>query len=88
MHPREFDFDSRGAMIKRDVTSLPRPHAREILSNHFENMVFWFSGGSLSVHISNLKFWNDPIAKLYHVSAIPATFILDEKGVPSPEKKR
>ncbi|MDB4284905.1 AhpC/TSA family protein [Flavobacteriaceae bacterium] len=32
-------------------------------------------------HISNLKFWNDPIAKLYHVSAIPATFILDEKGV-------
>ena len=32
-------------------------------------------------HVSNLKFWNDPIAKLYQVSAIPATFILDEKGV-------
>jgi|TARA_B110000483_G_scaffold33044_2_gene40185 thiol-disulfide isomerase/thioredoxin len=32
-------------------------------------------------HVSNLKFWNDPIAKLYHVSAIPATFILDEKGI-------
>ncbi len=32
-------------------------------------------------HVSNLKFWNDPIAKLYKVSAIPATFILDEKGV-------
>lgn len=32
-------------------------------------------------HVSNLKFWNDPIAKLYQVSAIPATFILDENGV-------
>lgn len=32
-------------------------------------------------HVSNLKFWNDPIAKMYQVSAIPATFILDEKGV-------
>jgi len=32
-------------------------------------------------HVSNLKFWNDPIAKLYKVSAIPATFILDENGV-------
>ena len=26
-------------------------------------------------------FWNDPIAKLYKVSAIPATFVLDENGV-------
>ena len=32
-------------------------------------------------HVSNLKFWNDPIAKLYQVSAIPATFILDENGI-------
>ena len=32
-------------------------------------------------HVSNLKFWNDPIAKLYQISAIPATFILDENGV-------
>lgn len=32
-------------------------------------------------HVSNLKFWNDPIAKMYQVSAIPATFILDENGV-------
>ena len=30
--------------------------------------------------ISNLKFWNDPIAKLYNVSFIPQTFILDEDG--------
>ena len=32
-------------------------------------------------HVSNLKFWNDPIAKLYQVSAIPATFLLDDRGI-------
>ena len=32
-------------------------------------------------HVSNLKFWNDPIAKLYQISAIPATYILDENAV-------
>lgn len=32
-------------------------------------------------HVSNLMFWNDPIAKLYKVSAIPATFVLDKNGV-------
>ena len=32
-------------------------------------------------HVSNLKFWNDPIAKKYKVTAIPATFVLDENGV-------
>ncbi|KAF2519188.1 AhpC/TSA family protein [Flavobacterium salilacus subsp. salilacus] len=31
-------------------------------------------------HISNLKFWEDPIAKQYGVQSIPATFILDAKG--------
>lgn len=30
--------------------------------------------------VSNLKKWNDPIAKLYGVESIPATFILDAKG--------
>ena len=30
--------------------------------------------------ISNLKQWEDPIAKLYNVSAIPATFLLDADG--------
>ena len=29
-------------------------------------------------HVSNLKFWDEPIAKLYSVESIPATFILDE----------
>ena len=32
-------------------------------------------------HVSNLKFWDEPIAKKYGIRAIPATFILDENGV-------
>jgi len=31
-------------------------------------------------HVSNLKFWQEPIARAYGVRSIPATFILDEKG--------
>ncbi len=31
-------------------------------------------------HVSNLKYFNDPIARMYNVNAIPATFILDEDG--------
>lgn len=31
-------------------------------------------------HVSNLQFWQDPIARQYNVSAIPATFLLDENG--------
>ena len=30
--------------------------------------------------VSNLKFWEDPIALKYNVKSIPATFILDAKG--------
>ena len=32
-------------------------------------------------HVSNLQFWQDPIAKDYNVRSIPATFLLDENGV-------
>lgn len=32
-------------------------------------------------HISRLMHWQDPIAKLYNVTGIPATFLLDENGV-------
>lgn len=31
-------------------------------------------------HVSNLKFWEEPIAKQYGVTSIPATFVLDAKG--------
>lgn len=30
--------------------------------------------------VSNLKYWNEPIAKKYNVQSIPATFILDSTG--------
>jgi thiol-disulfide isomerase/thioredoxin len=32
-------------------------------------------------HVSNLQFWQDPIAKQYNIRSIPATFLLDENGV-------
>jgi len=32
-------------------------------------------------HVSNLKFWNEPVAGQYSVQSIPATYILDSKGV-------
>ena len=31
--------------------------------------------------ISNLQFWDEPIAQLYGIRAIPAAFLLDENGV-------
>lgn len=31
-------------------------------------------------HVSSLKFWNEPVAKMYSISSIPATFILDKNG--------
>ncbi|SHJ92195.1 TlpA disulfide reductase family protein [Pseudozobellia thermophila] len=32
-------------------------------------------------HVSNVAYFNDPIAKLYNVNAIPAAFLLDENGI-------
>jgi peroxiredoxin len=31
-------------------------------------------------HVSSLSYFNDPVAKLYNINSIPATFILDEEG--------
>ncbi|MFT3796116.1 redoxin domain-containing protein [Flavobacterium sp.] len=31
-------------------------------------------------HVSNLMYWNEPIAKTYGIEAVPATFILDANG--------
>ena len=31
--------------------------------------------------VSNLEFWNEPVAQLYGIRAIPAAFILDKDGV-------
>ena len=32
-------------------------------------------------HVSNLQYFNDPIAKQFNISSIPATFIIDEEGL-------
>ncbi len=32
------------------------------------------------IHVSNLNFWNDPIARQYSIRAIPQSFLLDENG--------
>jgi peroxiredoxin len=32
-------------------------------------------------HVSNLKYWQDPIALLYGVRSIPAAFVLNKEGV-------
>ena len=39
-------------------------------------------------NVSNLKFWQDPIAQTYSVNSIPATFILDENGIVIAERLR
>lgn len=31
-------------------------------------------------HVSNLQYWQDPVAKLYSVRGIPAAFVLDKDG--------
>ena len=31
-------------------------------------------------HVSHLQYWQDPIARMYNIRAIPATFILDQEG--------
>jgi peroxiredoxin len=32
-------------------------------------------------HVSHLQYFNDPVARLYNITSIPATYILDEEGV-------
>ena len=39
-------------------------------------------------NVSNLKFWQDPIAQAYSVNSIPATFILDANGTLIAERLR
>jgi thiol-disulfide isomerase/thioredoxin len=58
------DFEIVGVSLDRD---------RESWINAIENdkIKNW-------VHVSNLKFWGEPIAKLYKVIKMPTTFVLDE----------
>lgn len=54
--------------------SLDRPDQRaQWLKAIEDDKMDWY-------HVSNLLFWNDPIAREYGVRSIPATFIVDETG--------
>lgn len=33
------------------------------------------------IHVSNLQYWDDPIAKKYSIDGLPSTFILDKDGI-------
>ncbi|AEM72188.1 alkyl hydroperoxide reductase/ Thiol specific antioxidant/ Mal allergen [Allomuricauda ruestringensis DSM 13258] len=46
---------------------------------HWKNAIE--SDGLVWNHISNLQRFQDPIARLYNINAIPAAFLLDENGV-------
>jgi thiol-disulfide isomerase/thioredoxin len=37
-------------------------------------------GLSWALHVSNLEYWQDPIAKLYNITAIPSSFIVNSEG--------
>ena len=37
--------------------------------------------GLVWTQVSNLKYWDDPIAQKYGVESIPATFVLNQYGV-------
>lgn len=55
--------------------SLDRPGNREEWLKAIEDdQLDWYQ-------VSNLEFWQDPIARLYKIQAIPAAFLLDEEGV-------
>jgi len=38
-----------------------------------DNLTAW-------THVSDLQYWNSPVAKLYNVQAIPANFLIDPSG--------
>ena len=55
--------------------SLDRPGADAAWKAAIEkDKMNWF-------HVSRLQHWNDPIAKSYNVTGIPATFLVDENGI-------
>ncbi|SCY01919.1 Peroxiredoxin [Nonlabens sp. Hel1_33_55] len=66
-------FHDKGFHIISVSLDRPEDEAKWIAAIEQDNMTW--------NHISRLKHWSDPIAQLYNVSAIPATFLLDENGV-------
>jgi peroxiredoxin len=66
------EFHSKGLNIIG--VSLDKPEAKEAwIQAIATDKLTW-------PQVSNLMFWEDPVAKMYGVQAIPATFILDSSG--------
>jgi len=66
------EFHSKGLNIIG--VSLDKPEAKEAwIQAIATDKLTW-------PQVSNLQFWEDPVAKMYGVQAIPATFILDANG--------
>ncbi len=53
--------------------SLDQSKEQWINAIHSDNLSSW-------IHVSDLKYWNCEVAKLYGVQAIPANFLIDPKG--------
>lgn len=54
--------------------SLDKPDARNSWLAAIKN------DGLVWTQVSDLNFWNNEVARLYHISAIPANFLLDPEG--------
>jgi peroxiredoxin len=33
------------------------------------------------IHVSDLKYWDSPVAALYHIEQLPVVYLIDKKGV-------
>ena len=62
-HPREFEFDALGNMIKRDVASQPSPHAREVLLGRKPDC---------NINVGNTERVVRPIANLSNIHLTPS----------------
>jgi len=65
-------YHDKGLEIISVSLDKPNQQARWIQAIEKDNLT-WH-------HVSNLKYFNDPVARMYNIRSIPATFILDEDG--------
>ena len=67
-------FEEQGLEVEIISVSLDKPGQKQRWLDAIEkDKLDWH-------HVSNLRYFNDPVARTYNVNAIPATFILDEDG--------
>jgi hypothetical protein len=67
-------YDTIGLAQYRYEMKLLKTEKREawIKAIHKDNLTWQ--------HVSSLKYWNDPVAKLYSVRSIPQNFLIDPRG--------